>query len=79
MLSDYQRCTPDPADPSRPLVGEQSRTNGGRGYNAYLDALPAKAEAARRELQPKTDAYFTDANNKFDLDVELVGAGGPLE
>ncbi len=75
MLSDYQRCFPDPADPTRPLVGEQSRTNGGAGFMRIWRFSPSEQKLHVRSYSPKLNASYTDARNQFSLDVDLKGAG----
>jgi hypothetical protein len=76
MLSDYQRCAPDPADPSQPLVGEQSLTNGGHGFMRIWRFSPASQTLYVESYSPKEDASYTDELNQFELAVDLVGAGG---
>lgn len=75
MLSDYQRSAPDPDDPSRPIVVEQSLTNGGHGYMRIWTFSPAQQRLHVESYSPKNDAYYTDDENEFDLDVDLLGAG----
>ncbi|MBX3211878.1 MAG: metallophosphoesterase [Labilithrix sp.] len=79
MLSDYQRTTPDPADPSRPLVGDQSRTNGGRGYMRIWRFSPAKRQLFVETYSPMEKGSYTDKNNKFTLDIDLKGSGGKFD
>jgi hypothetical protein len=76
MLSDYQRAAPDPADPSRPIVVEQSQTNGGLGYMRIWRFSPSKSQVFVESYSPKEKASYTDDRNEFSLDVKLVGSGG---
>lgn len=78
MLSDYQRSAPDPKDPEKPVVVEQGQTNGGQGYMRVWSFSPRTQELNVTSYSPKKDKYYTDSRNKFTLDVDLVGAGGPF-
>lgn len=78
MLSDYQRSAPDPNDPEKPVVVEQSQTNGGQGYMRIWTFSPARQQLHVTTYSPKKDASYTDDRNQFTLDVDLVGAGGPF-
>ncbi|MBL9105226.1 MAG: hypothetical protein JNL82_30045 [Myxococcales bacterium] len=75
MLSDYQRSAPDPDDPQKPQVVDQGLTNGGHGYMRIWYFQPSLQRLHVESYSPKNDAHYTDANNQFDLDVDLVGAG----
>jgi hypothetical protein len=79
MLSDYQRSAPDPNDPEQPIVVEQSLTNGGHGYMRIWNFQPSRQKLFVESYSPRLDAAYTDEQNEFELDVDLVGAGrGPL-
>ncbi len=78
MLSDFQRSAPDPNDPEKPVVVEQSQTNGGQGYMRIWEFSPAQQQLHVRTYSPKRDASYTDSRNQFTLDVDLEGAGGPF-
>jgi hypothetical protein len=78
MLSDYQRSAPDPKDPQKPVVVEQSLTNGGQGYMRIWSFSPAQQRLRVQTYSPKKDASYTDDRNEFTLAVDLVGAGGPF-
>src|SRR5690606_28957676 len=78
MLSDFQRSAPDPKDPEKPVVVEQSQTNGGQGYMRIWEFSPARQELRVRTYSPKKDASYTDGRNQFTLKVDLEGAGGPF-
>ncbi len=75
MLSDFQRCFPDESDPNKPLVGEQSRTNGGDGYMRIWRFSPKEQKLHVRTFSPKRNAAYTDPRNHFSVNVDLVGAG----
>lgn len=76
MLSDFQRSAPDPDDPEKPVVVEQSQTNGGQGYMRIWSFSPATQKLNVTTYSPKKDASYTDGRNEFTLAVDLVGAGG---
>jgi hypothetical protein len=78
MLSDYQRSAPDPNDPMKPVVVEQSQTNGGQGYMRIWTFSPANQQLRVTTYSPKKNASYTDGRNEFTLAVDLVGAGGPF-
>ncbi len=78
MLSDYQRSAPDPDDPNKPVVVAQGQTNGGQGYMRIWSFSPLEQKLHVTTYSPKKDKYYTDGRNKFTLDVDLVGAGGPF-
>lgn len=75
MLSDYQRTEPDPNDPSKPLIVEQSLTNGGHGFMRAWRLSPREQKLYVETFSPKLGQSYTDERNHFELDVELVGAG----
>ena len=75
MLSDFQRSAPDPLDPERPVVVEQSQTNGGLGYMRIWGFAPARQELYVETYSPARDAAYTDEDNEFALRVPMVGAG----
>jgi len=75
MLSDYQRTEPDPSDPSKPLIVEQSLTNGGHGFMRAWRLSPRDQKLYVETFSPKLGQSYTDERNEFELDVELVGAG----
>lgn len=79
MLSDFQRSEPDPQDPEKPIVVEQSKTNGGLGYMRIWSFAPSRQELYVETYSPKRDASYTDERNEFTLPVRLLGAGrGPF-
>lgn len=75
MLSDFQRSAPDPNDPEKPVVVEQSLTNGGHGYMRIWGFAPSRQELYVETYSPKKDASYTDEENEFALRVKLLGAG----
>ena len=78
MLSDYQRSAPDPNNHEQPVVVEQSQTNGGRGYMRIWQFEPSRQKLYVESYSPKNDAAYTDEQNEFELDVDILGAGGPF-
>lgn len=78
MLSDYQRSAPDPNNPEQPIVVEQSLTNGGHGYMRIWQFEPSRQKLYVESYSPKNDAAYTDEQNEFELDVDILGAGGPF-
>jgi hypothetical protein len=79
MLSDYQRTEPDPSDPDKPLIVEQSLTNGGHGFMRSWRFSPRDQKLYVESFSPKLGLSYTDDRNQFELDVELVGAGRGFE
>ena len=78
MLSDYQRSAPDPNNPEQPIVVEQSLTNGGHGYMRIWQFEPSRQKLYVESYSPKHDAAYTDEQNEFELDIDILGAGGPF-
>lgn len=61
------------------LADYQSRTNGGDGWLRILKFRPSLNRIEVQTYSPTLDRYETDANSKFNLNVDLTGRGRPFE
>ncbi len=75
MLQDYQRMAIDPTDPSRPIMIDQSTTNGGQGFMRVWRFSPKNQTLSVRTISPYLNHEYTNDDNQFVLDVDIKRAG----
>lgn len=61
------------------LADYQFEGDGGEGYMRIWEFSPANDELTVRSYSPSFDAWYTDDDSEFTLEVDLPGAGGPFQ